>query len=250
LLLRVHHHRLRREDLEDCYSQAVTELLASVKAGRLFTDRAHLANALELRFLSRVRDRRRALGGRSPIQAALEHADALGVDDVGDGVEDHTADVGAQVILREELRRLCDVASLLSIDQRLVLGSQLRGEDLPYGPGGHPDPRGAFEEDCSSTVNYVLYRAGIRPVAEILRENPLAQDYTHWGSAGPGRWVTIYATTSPTDHVFMTIAGLRLDTSHAGTDTGPNRGEEGPRWRVFDRIPGWAHWSVRHPPGL
>jgi hypothetical protein len=95
-----------------------------------------------------------------------------------------------------------------------------------------------------------LYRAGVRPIAEILRDNPLAQDYTHWGTPGPGRWVTIYATTKPTDHVFMTIAGLRLDTSHAGTDTGPNRGEDGPRWRVLDRIPDWAHWSVRHPPGL
>lgn len=134
------------------------------------------------------------------------------------------------------------------VQAMIVAGNEL--QDLPYGPGGHPDPRGAFEEDCSSTVNYVLYRAGIRPIAEILRENPLAQDYTHWGLAGPGRWVTIYATTLPTDHVFMTIAGLRLDTSHAGTDVGPNRGEDGPRWRVFDRTPGWAHWSVRHPPGL
>lgn len=134
------------------------------------------------------------------------------------------------------------------VQAMIVAGNEL--QDLPYGPGGHPDPRGAFEEDCSSTVNYVLYRAGIRPIAEILRDNPLAQDYTRWGLPGPGRWVTIYSTTSPTDHVFMTIAGLRLDTSHAGTDVGPNRDEDGPRWRVLDRIPGWAHWSVRHPPGL
>jgi hypothetical protein len=95
-----------------------------------------------------------------------------------------------------------------------------------------------------------LYRSGVRPIAEILSENPLAQDYVDWGLPGPGRWVTIYATTQPTAHVFMTIAGLRLDTSHDGTDVGPNRNEDGPRWRLFDRIPGWAHWSVRHPPGL
>jgi hypothetical protein len=48
----------------------------------------------------------------------------------------------------------------------------------------------------------------------------------------------------------MTIAGLRLDTSHNGTDVGPNRDEDGPRWRILDHIPTWAHWSVRHPPGL
>jgi hypothetical protein len=46
------------------------------------------------------------------------------------------------------------------------------------------------------------------------------------------------------------IAGLRLDTSHAGTDVGPNRDEDGPRWRILDHIPTWARWSVRHPPGL
>jgi Transglycosylase SLT domain len=134
------------------------------------------------------------------------------------------------------------------VQAMLVAGDELQG--LPYGPGGHPDPRGAPEEDCSSTVNYVLYRSGVRPIGEIVNENPLAQDYVHWGLPGPGRWVTIYSTTNPTNHTFMTIAGLRLDTSHNGTDTGPNRNEDGPRWRILDHIPTWARWSVRHPPGL
>jgi Transglycosylase SLT domain len=134
------------------------------------------------------------------------------------------------------------------VQAMLVAGNEL--QRLPYGPGGHPDPRGALEEDCSSTVNYVLYRSGVRPIGEILNENPLAQDYVHWGAAGPGHWVTIYSATSPTDHTFMTIAGLRLDTSHDGTDTGPNGAEDGPRWRILDHIPTWARWSVRHPPGL
>jgi Transglycosylase SLT domain len=134
------------------------------------------------------------------------------------------------------------------VQAMVVAGNELQA--LPYGPGGHPDPRGAFEEDCSSTLNYVLYRSGVRPIAEILKENPLAQDYAHWGSRGPGRWVTIYSTTEPTPHVFIVIAGLRLDTSHAGTDIGPNRSEDGPRWRILDHIPTWAKWSIRHPPGL
>jgi hypothetical protein len=135
-----------------------------------------------------------------------------------------------------------------TVQAMVVAGNEL--QDLPYGPDGHPDPLGASQEDCSSTVNYVLYRAGVRPFQEIIRENPLAQDYVNWGAPGPGRWVTIYATDRPTQHVFMLIAGLRLDTSHDGTDVGPNRYEDGPRWRVLDRIPTWAHWSVRHPPGL
>jgi hypothetical protein len=135
-----------------------------------------------------------------------------------------------------------------SVQAMVVAGNEL--QDLPYGPGGHPDPLGATEEDCSSTVNYVLYRAGVRPLAEIIHENPLAQDYVHWGAPGPGRWVTIYASATPTAHVFIVIAGLRLDTSHNGTDEGPNRDENGPRWRILGRIPTWEHWSLRHPPGL
>ncbi|MHB8240870.1 MAG: lytic transglycosylase domain-containing protein [Solirubrobacteraceae bacterium] len=135
-----------------------------------------------------------------------------------------------------------------AVQAMVVAGNEL--QDLPYGPSGHPDPRGATEEDCSSTLNYVLYRSGVRPISEILRDNPLAQDYVHWGASGPGRWVTIYATDAPTAHVFVTIAGLRLDTSHNGTDVGPNASEDGPRWRILDHIPTWAHWSVRHPPGL
>ncbi len=136
----------------------------------------------------------------------------------------------------------------VAVQAMVVAGNEL--QNLPYGPQGHPDPRGAYEEDCSSTVNYVLYRSGVRPIGEIVRDNPLAQDYVSWGVPGPGRWVTIFSTARPTPHVFMLIAGMRLDTSGTGTDVGPNRGQGGPRWRILDHIPTWAHWSVRHPAGL
>jgi DNA-directed RNA polymerase specialized sigma24 family protein len=133
LLLRVHHHRLRREDLEDCYSQATLELIAHVKAGGSFAGRAHITNALELRFISRARDRRRALSGRSPIEAALEHAESLGTT-AGEGVEivDQGAAIDAKVILREELRRLSRLVGLLSADQRRVLASQVGGESCAH----------------------------------------------------------------------------------------------------------------------
>jgi DNA-directed RNA polymerase specialized sigma24 family protein len=129
LLLRVHRHRLRREDLEDCYSQATLELIAHAKAGGSFAGREHITNAIELRFVSRARDRRRALSGRSPIQAALEHAEMLGTT-AGEGVEliDRGAEVDAKVIVREELRRLSRLVRLLSVDQRRVLASQVGGE--------------------------------------------------------------------------------------------------------------------------
>jgi hypothetical protein len=134
-----------------------------------------------------------------------------------------------------------------AVQAMIIAGNELQA--LPYGSAGHPDPRGAVAEDCSSTVSFLLYRAGIRPISEILDTNPLAQNYRNWGVAGPGRWVSIFATATPTPHVFAVIAGLRIDTSHNGTDVGPNRNEDGPRWRL-GAIPSWAPWSVRHPPGL
>jgi hypothetical protein len=78
LLLRVHAHRLRREDLEDCFAQAALELIAQARRGGAFSSRVRMATALENRFLSRVLDRRRALAGRSPMEAALEASASLG----------------------------------------------------------------------------------------------------------------------------------------------------------------------------
>jgi DNA-directed RNA polymerase specialized sigma24 family protein len=126
-LLRVHRHRLRAEDLEECFSQATLELLAAVRAGRWLSG-SHLANALEQRFLSRVRDRRRALGGRSPLQAALE--DALSLSGCGEReveISDPRAEVHQLVARRIDLERLLDVAPGLSTDQRLVLAHQVAG---------------------------------------------------------------------------------------------------------------------------
>jgi DNA-directed RNA polymerase specialized sigma24 family protein len=128
-LLRVHRFRLRHEDLEDCYSQATLELLARARRGVGFKSRLHAANALELRFLSRVRDRRRALSGRSPMQAALEEAVVLaGCGETDVEVVDRAANVEALVLLRHELRTIGKLAKHLSADQKLVLSSQLSGE--------------------------------------------------------------------------------------------------------------------------
>jgi hypothetical protein len=69
-----------------------------------------------------------------------------------------------------------------------------------------------------------------------------------YGAPGPGRYVTIYANAG---HAFIYVAGLRLDTvDDAAYDSGPNSGKPGPRWRVSPAVPGWAAWTVRHPPGL
>jgi DNA-directed RNA polymerase specialized sigma24 family protein len=124
-LLRIYRRRLRWEDLEDCYSQATLELVARSRRSP-FDSPAHLLNALEQKFLSRIEDRRRAIAGRSAIESAM--ARALPVDSpeygVGD-LEDRTAAVEQQVIARTELRRLREVIGDLSRDQQLVLASQV-----------------------------------------------------------------------------------------------------------------------------
>ncbi len=119
--------RLRWEDLEDCYSQATLELVAQAARGDLRrTSRASLRSMLELRFVSRVRDRRRALRGRSPAQAMLDGALSLG--GVGQReveIADPRADVERLTLLRHELRSLERAADALSADQRLVLACQV-----------------------------------------------------------------------------------------------------------------------------
>ncbi len=125
-LLAVHRHRLSREDLEDCYSQATLELLARAKREGTFASRAHVANALDQRLLSRIHDRRRALSGRSPMEAALAAARPLpGREEGGAEIADKRANVERLVLLRNELASIGRSWRELSYDQRLVLTSQV-----------------------------------------------------------------------------------------------------------------------------
>ena len=124
-LLRVYRRRLRWEDLEDCYSQATLELVTRSRRTP-FVSYQHILNALEQKFLSRIEDRRRAIGGRSAIEAAM--ARAVPVDSPEHGareLEDRSATVEHQVITRTELRRLRELIADLSRDQQLVLASQV-----------------------------------------------------------------------------------------------------------------------------
>jgi DNA-directed RNA polymerase specialized sigma24 family protein len=128
LLLATHRHRLAREDLEDCYSQATLELLTRAMRGEAFASHRHIANALEQRLLSRIHDRRRALSGRSPIEVAIATALPLAAGESGEvEIVDARADVERLALMRHDLRRISDVSRQLSPDQRLVLASQLAG---------------------------------------------------------------------------------------------------------------------------
>ena len=124
-MLRIHRRWLRREDLEDCYSQATLELVARSRRAP-FASNDHLTNALEQKFLSRIEDKRRAMGGRSSIEAALARSVPVDGPENGRGdIEDRRAAVEEQVIARTELRTLREVIADLSRDQQLVLASQV-----------------------------------------------------------------------------------------------------------------------------
>jgi cell wall-associated NlpC family hydrolase len=90
--------------------------------------------------------------------------------------------------------------------------------------------------DCSGAVSYVLIKAG-------LLKSPLSSTgFTKYGTAGPGRWVTVYAKKG---HVFIKICGLRLDTGDTYETAGR---EKGPRWRDYFRSS--DGYVVRHPKGF
>lgn len=113
-----------------------------------------------------------------------------------------------------------------------IIGSANAIARFPYVYGGG---HGSFVDsayDCSGSVSYALAGAGVLDAP--LTSGGLAE----WGEPGPGRWVTIYANEG---HVFMTVAGVRYDTS--GRD-----GVRGSRWQDDGRS--YDGFKVVHPPGL
>ncbi len=125
-LLWAYRYSLRRADLEECFGQASMELIRYVRAGGSFSHVGHAAAALELRFVSRVQDRRRALAGRSPVQAVWEGALAAGsLGEAYTGVADVRCTVEELAMMRMELRLVPVLARGLTPDQRLVLACQV-----------------------------------------------------------------------------------------------------------------------------
>jgi cell wall-associated NlpC family hydrolase len=102
---------------------------------------------------------------------------------------------------------------------------------LPYRYGGG---HRSFEDtayDCSGSVSYALHGAG------LLDYTLDSTGLESWGEAGAGSWITIYANA---DHTFLTVAGVRFDTSGQKT--------AGTRWQPAERST--KGFVVRHPAGL
>jgi cell wall-associated NlpC family hydrolase len=120
-----------------------------------------------------------------------------------------------------------------AVQEIVWAGNQLIG--LPYIYGGGHASFVSPGYDCSGTVSFALHGANLLQTPEDSSE------FEVWGSHGAGRWVTIFANPG---HAYMTVAGLRLDTSAADDPSN----EQGPRWRPLR--PENAGFVVRHPLGL
>jgi cell wall-associated NlpC family hydrolase len=120
-----------------------------------------------------------------------------------------------------------------AIQSIIWAGNEIIGLPYIFG-GGH----GSFTSrgyDCSGTVSFALHGSKLLSVPEDSSE------FEGFGSHGAGRWVAIFANAG---HAYMTVAGLRLDTSAADDPTD----QQGPRWRPLRT--GNSGYTVRHPLGL
>jgi cell wall-associated NlpC family hydrolase len=121
-----------------------------------------------------------------------------------------------------------------AVQEIIWAGNQLIGLPYIYG-GGHNSTFTSPGYDCSGTVSFALHGASLLQAPEDSSE------FMGWGEAGVGSWVTIFSNPG---HAYMTVAGLRLDTSAADDPSN----EQGPRWRPLR--PANGGYTVRHPLGL
>lgn len=117
-----------------------------------------------------------------------------------------------------------------AVKRAIAAGNRLQSKPYKWG-GGHARWNDSGY-DCSGTVSYVLREAG------LIKGSLPSDGYFKYGKKGEGNWITIYIRKG---HVFMTIAGLRLDTGGSGARSGP-------RWKPESRQ-GRGH-VMRHPAGL
>jgi cell wall-associated NlpC family hydrolase len=119
------------------------------------------------------------------------------------------------------------------VQQIIWSANQIIGRPYIYG-GGHKNFK-ARGYDCSGLVSFALHGGG-------LLTSPLdSSQFMHWGQAGQGQWMTLL--TNP-GHVYLDVAGLRLDTSPANDPTDL----EGSHWRPLRPVN--AGYVKRHPIGL
>lgn len=119
-----------------------------------------------------------------------------------------------------------------AVQRAIQAGNCLQGKPYKWG-GGHARLNDSGY-DCSGSVSYVLREAG------LIKGCIPSSGFFKYGKKGEGEWITIYIRKG---HVFMTVAGLRLDTGGPGGNS-----SSGPKWKPETRSAKGTF--VRHPAGL
>ncbi|HSS42214.1 MAG TPA: hypothetical protein VLK37_06625 [Solirubrobacterales bacterium] len=118
-----------------------------------------------------------------------------------------------------------------AVKKVIAAANKIRTKPYVYG-GGH----GRWWDagyDCSGAVSFALHGG------ELIDTPMPSGSLAGWGSAGKGRWITVYANGG---HAYAVIAGLRWDT--AGNTSGT-----GPRWHKSLRAAATGPFITRHPDG-
>lgn len=182
----------------------------------------------------------RVIAQRGPLlreikkqRALLRRASAaVGVQPAPDSVNfTPVSGPGGRVTLNSDGTASAPSNAPAAIKAAVAAGNRIARTPYIWG-GGH----GSFSDrgyDCSGSVSYVLHAAGI--LSSPMASGPLMS----WGSAGPGKWITIYSNPG---HVWMTVGGLRFDTS--------GRSGTGSRWQTGVNGSGVGAFTVRHYPGI
>jgi peptidoglycan hydrolase-like protein with peptidoglycan-binding domain len=136
---------------------------------------------------------------------------------------------GAQAQLTEDGLAIPPADAPEEVKQVIAAGNEIATKPYRYG-GGHGD----WEDtgyDCSGSVSYALHGGG------LLDRSMPSGSFESWGDKGEGEWITLYANGG---HIYMTVAGLRFDTS--------GRSKAGSRWQRETRSA--DGYVVRHPEGF
>ena len=130
----------------------------------------------------------------------------------------------------------------LAVQEAIWAGDQIRSK--PYRAFHYPSMARLWPAyDCSGSVSYVLYKAGLHSSAPDV-----SGGFDVWGDPGSGHWITVFGSAG---HAFIEIAGIVFDTAHYA-NTMPSG--TGPRWQPASIIPSQLadgeRYFRRHPAGL
>jgi cell wall-associated NlpC family hydrolase len=140
-----------------------------------------------------------------------------------------TAPPGKAILVRG--RAIPPANAPAAVRKVIYAANKIRTKPYIYG-GGH----GRWWDagyDCSGAVSFALHGG------ELIDTPMPSGSLEGWGSAGKGRWITVYANGG---HAYAVIAGLRWDT--AGNTSGT-----GPRWHKSQRAAATGPFTARHPDG-